>query len=189
MIETIHEEWKLLLREFSNEVLLDESKVLIIGCSTSEVLGHKIGTNSTLDAAKVIYKELRSFQKKLNFHLAVQCCEHLNRALVVEREFAINKNLEIVNAIPSPKAGGAFATVVYHNMRDPVLVESIRADVGIDIGDTLIGMHIKNVAIPIRLSINSLGHSHVNFATTRPKYIGGSRTQYEQINKIDYHCE
>jgi uncharacterized protein (TIGR01440 family) len=189
MIDTLKEDWKFILDEFTNVITLDENKVLVVGCSTSEVLGQRIGTNSTLDTAKIIYKQLRAFQKKLNFNLAVQCCEHLNRALIVEREYAINKNLEIVNVIPSPRAGGAFATVVYHNMRDPVLVENIKADAGIDIGDTIIGMHIKHVAVPIRLSKNTLGQSHITFATTRPKYIGGSRAEYERTNLIDYHCE
>ena len=110
-------------------------------------------------------------------YLAAQCCEHLNRAIVVEREavpFA-----EIVNVVPQPKAGGSFGTTAYKTFKNPVVVEEIKADAGIDIGGTLIGMHLKKVAVPVRLENNKLGEALVLAARVRPKYIGGERAVYD----------
>ena len=152
-----------------------EQTTLVIGCSTSEVAGKHIGTDGSEEIAKVIYETLA----KKNVRLAFQCCEHLNRALVIERELAEEKNLEIVSAIPIRKAGGAMATYAYNEMKDPVLVEAIQADCGIDIGDTFIGMHLKRVAVPVRCETKQIGQAHVTLAITRPKLIGGVRATYE----------
>ncbi|UTE73295.1 TIGR01440 family protein [Rossellomorea marisflavi] len=168
-----------ILQEFHDQVPLRKGQVLVIGCSTSEVMGEKIGTAGTIDTAELIYEELRKYADKSGVSLAFQCCEHLNRAIVIERETAETKNLDEVTVVPVRKAGGAMATHAYHRFLDPVIVEHIKADAGIDIGDTFIGMHLKHVAVPVRVSVRSLGHAHVTLARTRPKLIGGNRAVYE----------
>lgn len=168
-----------ILQEFHDQVPLRKGQVLVIGCSTSEVMGGKIGTAGTIDTAELIYEELRKYADKSGVSLAFQCCEHLNRAIVIERETAETKNLDEVTVVPVRKAGGAMATHAYHRFQDPVIVEHIKADAGIDIGDTFIGMHLKHVAVPVRVSVRSLGHAHVTLARTRPKLIGGNRAVYE----------
>lgn len=127
----------------------------------------------------MIFTELQNFTKEHQIHLAFQCCEHLNRALVIDRQIAERKGWEEVSVIPIRKAGGAMATFAYEHMKDPALVEFIEADAGIDIGDTFIGMHLKHVAVPVRATINQLGSAHVTLAKTRPKLIGGVRAVYE----------
>ncbi|KQU58467.1 TIGR01440 family protein [Rossellomorea marisflavi] len=168
-----------ILQEFHDQVPLRRGQVLVIGCSTSEVMGEKIGTAGTIDTAELIYEELKEYADKSGVSLAFQCCEHLNRAIVIERETAETKNLDEVTVVPVRKAGGAMATHAYHRFQDPVIVEHIKADAGIDIGDTFIGMHLKHVAVPVRVSVRSLGHAHVTLARTRPKLIGGNRAVYE----------
>ena len=153
--------------------------IFILGCSTSEVSGAQIGKSGSLVIAEIIYSAIAPALEKVGVHLAVQCCEHLNRALVVEKSLAKAQHLEIVSAIPTPNAGGSMAAYTYSQMKDPVLVEHIRADLGLDIGDTLIAMHLKHVAVPLRLSVNRIGNAHIVCATTRPKCIGGARTVYE----------
>ena len=153
-------------------------QIVVIGCSTSEVAGERIGTHSVTDIAKAIARTFHNEAQKNSIKLAAQCCEHLNRALIVERQTAISHNFEIVNAVPQPKAGGAFATAMYARFSSPVAVEFIKADAGIDIGDTFIGMHLKHVAVPTRLTLDSIGHAHVTCAKTRPKFIGGERALY-----------
>ena len=163
--------------------LIDESKIkkgqiLVIGCSSSEVLGSKIGKGSSFEAARAIFEAVYPILKEKEIYLAAQCCEHLNRALVIEQEAAEAYGLEIVAAIPQPKAGGSFATITYENMQSPVLVEAIKAHAGLDIGGTLIGMHLRAVAVPVRLSISKIGEANILCARTRPKYIGGERAKY-----------
>lgn len=163
--------------------LIDESKIkkgqiLVIGCSSSEVLGSKIGKGSSFEAARAIFEAVYPILKEKGIYLAAQCCEHLNRALVIEEEAAEAYGLEIVAAIPQPKAGGSFATITYENMQSPVLVEAIKAHAGLDIGGTLIGMHLRAVAVPVRLSISKIGEANILCARTRPKYIGGERAKY-----------
>lgn len=162
-------------------------QVLVIGCSTSEIAGEKIGTSGSMKVAEIVYQEADQFAGKTGVSLAFQCCEHLNRALVVEREIAERNNLEIVSVIPISSAGGSMATYAYQQMKDPVVVEFIKADFGIDIGDTFIGMHLKHVAVPVRVSLNSIGYAHVTLAKTRPKLIGGERAVYHLENE-DYSC-
>ena len=177
------EKWKgqlaVIISDFQKQVTFTSQQMFVIGCSTSEVIGEKIGTSGTSDVAEMIFTEFKRLQAETGIHLAFQCCEHLNRALVVEKEAALAQNLEIVSVVPVRTAGGAMATYAYEHMRDPVVVECIKADAGIDIGDTFIGMHLKHVAVPIRVSINQLGSAHVTLATTRPKLIGGARAVYE----------
>ncbi len=156
---------------------LKSGSILIVGCSTSEVCGSKIGTNSDEDVAKLLFSGIYAATRQRGIYLAVQCCEHLNRAVVTEK--AAVPTAEIVNVIPQKKAGGALATKAYHSFEEPVVVESIKADAGIDIGGTLIGMHLKHVAVPVRLSINKIGQANIICARTRPKFIGGERAIYD----------
>ena len=138
----------------------------------------RIGKGSSLEAAEAVWQGIRPILADRGIRLAAQCCEHLNRALIVERETALALQLETVSVRPVPDAGGSFATVVYGAMRDPVAVESVQADAGLDIGGTLIGMHLKRVAVPVRLSLSKIGEANILCARTRPKYIGGPRAQY-----------
>jgi len=150
--------------------------ILVIGCSTSEIIGSKIGTNSSPETAGEVFDAIYKCATEKGIFLAVQCCEHLNRAIVTER--AAVPHAELVNAVPQPKAGGSFASCAYARFREPVVVEEIKADAGMDIGLTLIGMHLKKVAVPVRLENRMIGEALVVAARTRPKYIGGDRAVY-----------
>ena len=164
--------------ELLEKAKLKAGDILVVGCSTSEVLGSKIGTNSAPDTAKEIFDGIYGVLKEKAIYLAVQCCEHLNRAIVTER--AAVKDAEIVNVVPQKKAGGSLATVAYGSFKEPVVVEEIKADAGIDIGDTLIGMHLKKVAVPVRIETNKIGQANVVCARVRPKFIGGIRAIYDE---------
>ncbi len=166
------------VKELLEKAKLKKGDILVVGCSTSEVLGSKIGTNSAPDTAKEIFDGIYGVLKEKGIYLAVQCCEHLNRAIVTER--AAVCCAEIVNVVPQKKAGGSLATVAYANLKDPVVVEEIKADAGIDIGDTLIGMHLKKVAVPVRIETNKIGKANVVCARVRPKFIGGIRAIYDE---------
>lgn len=166
------------VKELIELAKLKNGDILVVGCSTSEVVGSKIGTNSDPDTAKQIFDGIYSALKDKGIYLAVQCCEHLNRAIVVERSalpFA-----EKVNVIPQKKAGGSLATIAYQNFENPIVVEEIKADAGLDIGDTFIGMHLKKVAVPVRLSVKQIGNAHITCARVRPKFIGGIRAVYDE---------
>lgn len=165
------------IEELCEKAKLRAGNIVVVGCSTSEVLGSKIGTNSNPDTAKEIFAALHDYTKQRGILLAIQCCEHLNRAIIVER--AATGNCEIVNVVPQPKAGGSLATQAYAGFADPVALEAIQADAGIDIGFTLIGMHLKKVAVPVRLENNRIGEAMIVAARTRPKFIGGSRAMYD----------
>ena len=158
---------------------LKSGQILVVGCSTSEVVGGTIGKNSVYEAAKAVFDGIYPILKEKGIYLAAQCCEHLNRALIVERECAEKYGLEIVSVKPQPKAGGSFATVTYESMDTPVAIEFIKADAGMDIGDTLIGMHLRHVAVPVRVSVKKIGEANLVCARTRPKFIGGARAIYE----------
>ncbi len=163
---------------------LNEGQILVVGCSSSEVLGKRIGSFSSEDTAKEIYQALQSVLKPRGIYLAAQCCEHLNRAIIVERKAV--PYAEICNVVPQPKAGGSFATAAYHDMEDPVALEEIKADAGLDIGSTLIGMHLKKVAVPVRLSVKTVGEAILTAARTRPKFIGGCRAVYDDRLGADH---
>ena len=152
--------------------------ILVIGCSSSEIVGEKIGKGSSLEAARAVYEGVAPVLKERGIYLAAQCCEHLNRALIVERECAERYGLTEVCVMPRPKAGGSFATTAYESFTDPVAVEFISADLGLDIGDTMIGMHLRHVAVPVRLLLNRIGEANLVCARTRPKLIGGARAEY-----------
>ena len=177
MLDSIYQQTKAVIEELGEKACLVAGNIVVVGCSTSEVLGSKIGTNSNPDTAKEIFRALHDYAVGHGVFLAIQCCEHLNRAIIVEREAV--PNLEIVNVVPQPKAGGSLATQAYAGFADPVAVEEIKADAGIDIGFTLIGMHLKKVAVPVRLESNRIGEALIVAARTRPKFIGGSRAVYK----------
>jgi uncharacterized protein (TIGR01440 family) len=166
------------VKELIEIAKLKKGDILVVGCSTSEVVGSKIGTNSDPNTAELIFEGIYNTLKDKGIYLAVQCCEHLNRAIVTERTavpFA-----DAVNVIPQKKAGGSLATVAYHSFSDPVVIEEIKADAGMDIGDTFIGMHLKKVAVPVRLSTKQIGEAHLTCARVRPKFIGGIRAVYNE---------
>ena len=163
--------------EFLQKIKLSSGDIVVIGCSSSEIVGGNIGKNSSAEVGACVFKALHDVFSKNGIHVAAQCCEHLNRAIIIERT-AANKD-DIVNVVPFPKAGGSFATAAYATLKDPVAVEHIKADAGIDIGDTLIGMHLRAVAVPVRLDVKKLGEANVVCARTRPKLIGGERAHYD----------
>lgn len=179
-MQQIIEQTKNVIEEFLNITKLGEGDLLAVGCSSSEICGEKIGTASSVDAAQVVFETIYEACKDRGVYLAAQCCEHLNRALVVEKEIAKQKNFTPVNVVPQPKAGGSFATAAYRTMSEPVMVENVQADGGIDIGDTLIGMHLKAVAVPLRLETKYIGEARVTSARTRAKFIGGCRAVYDE---------
>ena len=167
-----------IMKELGEKAKLKAGDIVIVGCSTSEIIGSKIGTNSSPDVAGVVFHAIYEYAKKQGWRLAFQCCEHLNRAIVVERDTV--PTAEIVNVVPQPKAGGSMATQAYQHFENPVVIEEIKADAGIDIGFTLIGMHLKKVAVPVRLNSNKIGEATVLAARTRPRFIGGIRAEYNQ---------
>lgn len=177
--EKIRKEAEEALKELLAKSHLKKGDIFIIGCSSSEIMGADIGRGSSLEAARAVYAAVRPLLDERGIYLAAQCCEHLNRAVIVERR-ALLPGSEIVNVVPQLHAGGAFAMTVYQNAEDPVALESIKADAGMDIGDTLIGMQLRAVAVPVRISQKKIGEAHVVCARTRPKFIGGSRAAYDK---------
>ncbi len=177
MYENIKNEARAAAEELVSAANLKRGMTVVVGCSTSEVCGSRIGSASVPEAAEAIFMGLYRVFQPLGIHMAAQCCEHLNRAIIIEREAA--GNAETVNVVPFPKAGGSFATAAYKYFSDPVAIEEIRADAGLDIGMTLIGMHLKKVAVPLRLKNNKIGEATLNAARTRPKFIGGERAHYD----------
>lgn len=161
---------------------LHPGQIVVIGCSTSEVTGHRIGSFSAPELGQALYEGAREALSARGLYLAAQCCEHLNRAIIIERT-ALPPWAETVNVVPQPKAGGSFATAAYHGMEQPAAVEHIRADAGLDIGGTLIGMHLKEVAVPVRLKNDHIGQAHLLAARVRPKFIGGERAHYDERMK------
>ena len=174
----IQEEARLACQEIVDISKVQRGDILIVGCSSSEIMGAHIGKGSSLEAAQAVYDGIMSVLKPRGIYLAAQCCEHLNRCVVVEKD-ALLPGTEIVNAVPQLHAGGSFAMTVYQNCQKPVVVEEIKADAGLDIGDTLIGMHLKKVAVPVRIEQKTIGEAHVVAARTRPKFVGGSRAVYD----------
>lgn len=178
-LETLRQEASMAARELVSASGLSKGQTVVVGCSTSEAMGEAIGSWSVPKAGKAIYDGIAEVLNPLGIYIAAQCCEHLNRAIIIEKK-ALLPGTEIVNVIPQPKAGGSFATACYEAFECPVAVEEIKADAGMDIGGTLIGMHLKKVAVPIRLKQNVIGHASVAYARTRPKYIGGERAHYNE---------
>lgn len=178
MLSNIKKQAKQAVTELIEISKIKSGDILVVGCSSSEIMGGDIGKASSMDAAKAVFDGIYPILKEKGIHIAAQCCEHLNRAIIIEQAAAEKFNLEIVNVMPQPNAGGSFATTVWQNMEHPVAVEHIKASAGLDIGNTLIGMHLKEVAVPVRLSINKIGKAPIVCARTRPKFIGGDRAHY-----------
>lgn len=168
------------MTELLDTAKLKPGSLVVVGCSSSEILGERIGKGSSPETAQAVVDAILPILADRRILLAAQCCEHLNRALIVERSTMERFSLEQVTVMPRPKAGGSFATAVYAAMNDPVAVEFVKADAGLDIGNTLIGMHLKHVAVPLRLSVKRIGEAAVNAARTRPKLIGGVRAEYPE---------
>ncbi len=180
MYETIKQQAAQAVTELLEVANLKAGDLFVIGCSSSEIVGLKIGKGSSLEAAQAAFAGIYPILKEKGIYLAVQCCEHLNRALILEEAAAEKFGYEIVNVRPWPKAGGSFATTAWENFEHPVAVEHIKAKAGIDIGGTLIGMHLKDVAVPVRLSVKQIGEANILCARTRPKSIGGERARYNE---------
>lgn len=179
MYEEIKKEARTAVLELIEAAELKTGDIMVIGCSSSEIMGGTIGKGTTFEAAETVFSAIYPELKQRGIFLAAQCCEHLNRAIVTERACAEKYALEPVCVVPKPKAGGSFATAAYAAFEAPVALEHIRAHAGMDIGGTLIGMHLKEVAVPVRLSLAKIGSALLLCARTRPKYIGGARAQYE----------
>lgn len=173
---TLYNQAKQATEELCELAKLKAGDIMVVGCSSSEVAGGTIGQNSSVETAESVFAGIYDVLQSKGIFLAAQCCEHLNRAIIVEKEavpFA-----EVVNVVPQPKAGGSFATTAYKTFKNPVALEEIKADAGLDIGGTLIGMHLKKVAVPTRLSLDHIGNALLLSARTRPKFIGGVRAMY-----------
>ncbi len=181
MYEEITAQARQAVTELLDQAGLKPGQLLVIGCSSSEMVGRRIGKGSSMEAAKAAFSGIYPVLQERGIRLAVQCCEHLNRALIVERETAERFGFEIVNVVPQPHAGGSFAVTAYAAFTEPVAVETIVADAGLDIGGTLIGMHLRRVAVPVRLTLDRIGEARILCARTRPKYIGGQRAAYLEL--------
>lgn len=182
-LKKIQEQSKTAVQEIIKEARLKKGDIFVIGCSSSEILGDQIGTATNLDSAGAVYDGIIPVLRENGIFPAIQCCEHLNRALVVDRSILDKYDFEQVNAIPQPNhAGGALATVAYERFEDPILVETIKgkADAGIDIGGTMIGMHMHSVVVPMRISLRKIGEAPIICARHRPKYVGGQRAIYDE---------
>ena len=181
MYEEITNQARAVVTELLEQAKLKHGSLMVIGCSSSEMVGKRIGKGSSMEAAQAAFRGIYPVLQEQGIDLAVQCCEHLNRALILERAAAEKRGYEIVNVMPQPKAGGSFAVTAWNAFSAPVAVEAVAADAGIDIGGTLIGMHLRRVAVPVRTSLKQIGEAIVLCARTRPKYIGGPRAVYQEM--------
>ncbi len=179
-IKEIQTQTRAILEELLETAKLEQDDMVVIGCSSSEVASRKIGTFSSEEIGKAIFETIYQILADRKLYLAAQCCEHLNRALIIEKEAAKANRIPIVNVVPQLKAGGSFATAAYHGFKHPVAVEALQAQAGMDIGDTLIGMHLAPVAVPVRTKMSRVGGAHVVCARTRAKCIGGARAAYDE---------
>ncbi len=179
-MELIQQQAATALKELLAAAKVERGDLIVIGCSSSEVAGGIIGKNSAPEAAAAIYAGISEIAAEHGLFLAAQCCEHLNRSLIVEKEYALSHGLKRVNVVPHAHAGGAFATHVYHAMKEPCAVESVEAQVGMDIGDTLIGMHMARVAVPVRGSVKRIGQANLVMARSRLPFVGGERARYDE---------
>ncbi|CAM2929419.1 TIGR01440 family protein [Paenibacillus sediminis] len=184
---SITDEMASVVTELAQAANLGPGKLLVIGASTSEVAGFRIGTSGALEVAEALFNGIERVRQQYGFDTVFQCCEHLNRALVMERSVLERLQLTEVAAVPVPKAGGSMAAYVFRQMKEPCLAETVEAHAGIDIGETLIGMHLRRVAVPFRPSIRYIGKARLNAAITRPKLIGGERAVYKLPQENDSH--
>lgn len=182
MLEKLYQQTYEAVSELIRVARLQTGDLMVIGCSSSEIGGQKIGTDSHPEIAESVFRAAHAALSEKGIDLAAQCCEHLNRALILERDAMLRHGLcsERVNVVPQPKAGGSFATAAYRGFSAPVAVEHLRADAGLDIGSTLIGMHLREVAVPVRLSVTKIGEAGLTAARTRLKFVGGVRAVYDE---------
>lgn len=178
LLKQLKEDMENIVSEWLATDYLKKGDIFVIGCSTSEVSGQHIGTAGSEEVAKVIFDSMKKLQHEKEIELAFQCCEHLNRAIVLEESVRRRIQQDAVNVIPHPKAGGSMASYAFKHFENPAVIEEIAADAGIDIGNTLIGMHLRKVAVPLRFIQKTAGNAHITGARTRPKLIGGERARY-----------
>lgn len=183
MFEELTQQAKTAVLEIIEQAKIGKGSIFVVGCSSSTVKGENYGKASSMEIAQAIFDGIYPELKSRGIFLAAQCCEHLNRAIITEREAAEKLREPEVNVVPQPKAGGSFATITYNTLENPVAVEHIKADAGIDIGGVLIGMHLKEVAVPLVISVKNIGKAHITSARTRPKFIGGERAHYNDDMK------
>lgn len=183
MLEEITRKAEEAVKEIIEQSGIGEGSIFVVGCSSSTIRGEAYGKASSMELAQAVFDGIYPELKARGIFLAAQCCEHLNRAIITERRAAEKLSEPVVNVVPKPKAGGSFATISYNTLEDPVAVEHIRADAGIDIGGVLIGMHLKEVAVPLVISVKQIGKANVTCARTRPKFIGGERANYDDSLK------
>lgn len=179
MLEEIKEQTREIVTELLETARMEPEQILVVGCSSSEIASYRIGSHSSEEIGQAVFDVIYEETSARGIYLAAQCCEHLNRALILESAAAKLYGCEPVNVVPQLKAGGSFATAAYKGFEHPVAVEHIRAHAGIDIGDTFIGMHLRSVAVPVRTARKEIGGGHVTCARTRLKFIGGSRACYD----------
>lgn len=180
MLDEIRKQAEKAAKELLKAAHLNERDLVVIGCSSSEISDHRIGSHSSAEIGQAVFSAIYEIFDAQGIYVAAQCCEHLNRALILEKEAARLYGYEPVNVVPQLKAGGSLAAAAYKAFHSPVAVESVRAHAGLDIGDTLIGMHLKAVAVPVRIETQYIGSAHVVAARTRPKFIGGTRACYDE---------
>lgn len=183
MFEELTQQAKTAVLEIIEQAKIGKGSIFVVGCSSSTVKGENYGKASSMEIAQAIFDGIYPELKSRGIFLVAQCCEHLNRAIITEREAAEKLREPEVNVVPQPKAGGSFATITYNTLENPVAVEHIKADAGIDIGGVLIGMHLKEVAVPLVISVKNIGKAHITSARTRPKFIGGERAHYNDDMK------
>lgn len=183
MFEELTQQAKTAVLEIIEQAKIGKGSIFVVGCSSSTVKGENYGKASSMEIAQAIFDGIYPELKSRGIFLAAQCCEHLNRAIITEREAAEKLREPEVDVIPQPKAGGSFATITYNTLENPVAVEHIKVDAGIDIGGVLIGMHLKEVAVPLVISVKNIGKAHITSARTRPKFIGGERARYNDDMK------
>ena len=159
---------------------LEAGSVIVLGCSTSEVAGGQIGKASVPELGAVIAKAMIDTCRARGMEPAFQCCEHLNRAVVMEKSALRARGLVQAAAVPQPKAGGSVPAAAWKLLESPALAISVQAEAGIDVGDTLVGMHIRPVAVPLRIDTNRVGQANLVMAYSRLPFIGGSRAVYEE---------
>lgn len=181
----LQEQTASILRELATAGKLGPGQIVVIGTSTSEVAGKRIGTSGAIEVAQQLLAGIREVQQEFGFEPVFQCCEHLNRALVMERSVLVRLGLTEVGAVPVPTAGGSMASAAYRSLTDPCLAEHVQAHAGLDIGETMIGMHLRHVAVPFRTSLRYIGDARVTTALTRPKLIGGERAVYRMEEQPD----
>lgn len=179
-LNKITEQTKAAVSELLSKAKAEKGDIFVVGCSSSEVQGEKIGSHSSIDVADAIFNGIYPAVKEAGLYLAAQCCEHLNRAIIIEKEAALKYGYRSVNVMPQAKAGGSFSTICYERFKDAVAIENVKATVGLDIGLTMIGMHMHSVAVPVRLEIKKIGEANIVAARVRPKFIGGSRAVYNE---------